>query len=250
MMTQTQDPGMLANMRWWLRWRGHQPQGKPPALAENGVLQTIAEREEAVATIEKLGLPLYADRPKNWDSLVALSAILSRTSPTARVLDAGAVPGAVILPWLAMYGYRDLVGINLDVGKPFNVGPIRYEHGDITKTSFPDASFDAITCLSVIEHGVPLEPYMAEMARLLKPGGVLVTSTDYWHEHVPTDGKVAWGAPVKVFEPADVRAMIAHGEQLGLRPTGALELGCKDRVVHWKRMNLDYTFVVFTLVKA
>ena len=35
-------------------------------------------------------------------------------------------------------------------------------------------SFDAITCQSVIEHGVDLEAYFREMARILKKGGHLI----------------------------------------------------------------------------
>jgi len=241
---------VIAEARWWWRWRGHDPRARPARVPENAVLRTIAERERAVDAIEQLGLPKYDDRPKNWDSLAALSAILARTGPDARVLDAGAVPNAVILPWLAMYGYRDLVGINLDVKRAFEVGPIRYERGDLTRTEFADASFDAITCLSVIEHGVPTDAYLAEMARLLKPGGILVTSTDYWHEPIATDGKVAWGAPVKVFQPAEIRSMLARGDAFGLRPTGELAYVCDEKVVHWKRMRLDYTFIVFTLERA
>jgi SAM-dependent methyltransferase len=242
--------GLVPRMRWWWRWRGHLAAGRPTERAENAVLRTLAEREAAVAEVERLGLPLYDDRPKNWDSLVALHAILSRTDASSRVLDAGAVPNSVILPWLAMYGYHDLVGINLDVKRPFAIGPIRYDHGDITRTEFADASFDAITCLSVIEHGVPVDSFLAEMARLLKPGGVLVTSTDYWHAPVDTAGLVAWGAPVKVFQADDIRALVECARSLGLTPTGELDLACEERVVHWKRMRLDYTFVVLTFERA
>ncbi len=246
----------LAELRWWWRWRGHRPDASVADAkellaprSENATLKTAAERDAAIADVERLGLPVYGDPPKNWDSLAALRAILSRTDTNARVLDAGSVPEAVILPWLSLLGYHDLVGINLDVKRPFRVGPIRYEHGDITRTDFEPASFDAITCLSVIEHGVPVEPYLTEMARLLKPGGVLVTSTDYWHEPVPAEGKTAWGAPVKVFVADEIRAMLRHAASVGLKPTSELDLTCQDKVVHWKRQDLDYTFVVFTLVR-
>ena len=246
---------LLAGIRWWWKWRGFHPKAsiadaKQPVHTENAVLKTTAERDAAIARVEQLGLPIYEEPSKNWDSLAALSAIVSRTGTSARVLDAGSVPEAVILPWLSLFGYRDLIGINLDVKRPFHVGPIRYERGDITKTPYESASFDAITCLSVIEHGVPVVPYLAEMARLLKPGGVLITSTDYWHEPVDTKGKTAWGSPVKVFVADEIRAILRDAEAVGLRPTTDIDLACQDKVVHWTRQNLDYTFVVFTFTRA
>ena len=51
--------------------------------------------------------------------------------------------------------------------------------------------------MSVIEHGVPLKPYFEEMYRLLKPGGILITSTDYYPEPIDTRNKMAHEAPIK-----------------------------------------------------
>jgi SAM-dependent methyltransferase len=238
-----------SRLMWRLRWGGHRARARPPPLPENAVLKTRAQWQSSVRLARGLGLPAYHDAPKNWDSLAALSAILRRTGPEARVLDAGAAPRAVILPWLALYGYRDLVGINLELGSRYFVGRVAYEHGDITATRFADASFDAIACLSVVEHGVELGAYFREMARVLAPGGVLVTSTDYWHEPVDTGGKRAWGAPVRVFTRADIEAAIATAERAGLSLTGPLELDCLERAVHWRGYDLRYTFLVFTLEK-
>lgn len=50
---------------------------------------------------------------KNWDGLAALACILQTTRTSATVLDAGAALGSMILPWLFLYGYRSLVGVNL-----------------------------------------------------------------------------------------------------------------------------------------
>src|SRR5437764_470272 len=64
---------------------------------------------------------------------------------------------------------------------------------DLTRTPFRDQSFDVITCLSVIEHGVELEAYVREMSRLLRPGGYLITSTDFWCQPVDTAGIFPFG---------------------------------------------------------
>ncbi len=50
-----------------------------------------------------------------------------------------------ILPWLFLYGYKRLFGINLVFKEKTKRGPITYKHGDVTRTDYAPASFDAIT---------------------------------------------------------------------------------------------------------
>lgn len=92
--------------------------------------------------------------------------------------------------------------------EPVRRGAIVYEHGDITRTKYPSASFDSITCLSVVEHGVDLGAWLCEMSRILKPGGILFTSTDYWETPIDTREQTAYGAPVRIFSRADVQEIL------------------------------------------
>ncbi len=121
------------------------------------------------------------------------------------------------MPALFLYGYRDLHGINLSFTDAARRGPIRYIPGDLTGTPYADSSFDAITCLSVIEHGVPLSDYFREMFRLLKPGGLLITSTDYWPTPIDTRGQIAHGSPIKIFSRAEVEAALEIAKSSGLQ---------------------------------
>ncbi|MCE1235666.1 MAG: methyltransferase domain-containing protein [Hyphomicrobiales bacterium] len=50
---------------------------------------------------------------------------------------------------------------------------------DITSIPEPDASFDAILCTEVLEHLPDPVPALREMARLLKPGGVLILTAPF-----------------------------------------------------------------------
>lgn len=50
-------------------------------------------------------------------------------------------------------------------------------HGDLASAGFPDAAFDLITVRHVIEHIPEPHPFMAELARILKPSGRLVIET-------------------------------------------------------------------------
>ncbi len=229
--------------------------GEPPAARseydppENGTLKTRAEWEAAVRELRRLGLPVHYDAPKNWDTLAALRAVLRYTEPTDPVLDAGAALYSTILPSLWRYGYQRLVGCNLEFGRRVRRGPAEFRYADLTATDFADASFGAITCLSVIEHGVDLTAYFKEAARLLRPGGVLVTSTDYFSEPIDTTGLTAYGQPVRIFTPEEITEAVEIARGFGLEPTGELDLSCVERTVTWKWYGLEYTFLVFTLRK-
>ena len=208
----------------------------------NRALQDEVQVEAAVAEVTRCGLPAHNDRPKNWDLLVALGSILEHARPTGPVLEMGAPRYSRLLPWLALYEYRQLEGIDLVFQAEVRDGPIRYRRMDLTATTFPDRSFEAIACLSVVEHGVDMERYFAEAARLLRPGGVLVTSTDFWCEPVDVAGLEAYGGQVRIFDPADLASWLQVADRRGLEPVRPLDLRCGDRIVHWERMGLRYTF--------
>ena len=68
-------------------------------------------RCRSIEQVQRLGLPLVGGtaankEPKNWDSLAALELILKNTDPRASIFDAGGERYSMILPWLALYGYR------------------------------------------------------------------------------------------------------------------------------------------------
>jgi len=216
------------------------------------VLRSERDVQEALAEVARLGLPPHGNPAKNWDSLAALDLILRCTTPRARVFDAGGECYSRILPWLGLYGYTRLVVGNIEFEGPMPdyESAVTYERMDLTRTGFAAGSIDAITCLSVIEHGVDIDAYFREMARVLKPGGVLITSADFWDTPVQTRGQDAHGVGIRVLTPADVSAALACAEQHGFSLVAPLDLTVGDRVVHWARYDLRYTFVLFSLRKA
>ena len=222
-----------------------------PARAElpNAVLKSKAELREASEFGKQHHLPRHRAEEKNWDHLAAVRAILSSTARTACILDAGAEMYSNVLPALFACGYRRLYGMNLSFADPARRGPIRYLCGDITRTGFSEGFFDAVTCMSVIEHGVPLRPYFAEMFRVLKPGGLLITSTDYYPEPIDTTDKVAHGAPVKIFSRREAEEMMALAREIGFETTGRVDLATSARPIRWEEFGLEYTFLIFTVRK-
>jgi SAM-dependent methyltransferase len=221
----------------------------PRASLPNGILQNSSEWQEAAGNAKRLHLPLHRSPEKNWDHIAAVDAIVGSLPKTARILDAGAEFYSNVLPALFIYGYHDLYGINLSFTHPARRGPIRYLPGDITRTEFPDCFFDAVTCMSVIEHGVPLDAYFREMFRVLKPGGILITSTDYYPDPIDTTGKTAHGATIRIFSKRDAEEIFALAKTCGFQPTAEIDLDCRCRAVRWDLYELEFTFLIFTLRK-
>jgi len=100
-----------------------------------------------------------------------------------------------------------------------------------------------------MEHGVNLESYFRETWRILKPGGLLVTSTDYWQTPTETGGRHFYGVPIHAFTEEEVLNALHLAKRNGFAMTGPIELSCNEKVVYWGEVDLDYIFVVFTLQK-
>lgn len=225
------------------------PAKYPDAPWANSVLRTQEEVDKAVSQVKSLGLRVRGDLPKNWDSLATLDYILKNTDKNARIFDAGAALYSVILPWLFLYGYKNLIGGNCIFRKRIKRGPILYEYCDITKTNYENNSFDVVTCLSVIEHGVDLNSYFKEMSRILKVGGILITSTDYYETPMDTKGQVAYGVSIHIFTKEEIEEALNISERYGLFLTAPLDLTCNEKVVCWKQYDLRFTFLNFVLRK-
>ncbi len=218
----------------------------------NSVLKTEEEVRESIQKLKKLKLPPHNERPKNWDSYRVLSFILKHGSPTSYVLDVGCAEYGVILPWLELYGFSNLYGCDISFKRDFQRGRINYRRENLENTSFKSASFDFISSISVIEHGVNLENYFREMSRLLKPGGYLFTSTDYWSEPIDTKGIYPYGkelGEMKVFTREEIEELVKKAEEYGLKLIEPIDFSYKEKVVHWKRVGKSFTFILLVFKK-
>jgi glycosyltransferase involved in cell wall biosynthesis len=216
----------------------------------NTVLKTEQEVKESIENLKKLKLYPHGDQPKNWDCYRAFSFILNYGSPNAMILDVGSAEYCVILPWLELYGYLNLFGCDISFKEDFKKGKIHYSKQDLQKTNFDSCSFDFITSISVIEHGVDIHTYLKEMSRLLKPGGYLLTSTDYWPEPIDTEGLYPYGkalGEMKIYTRKDIDELVQIAQEYGLELTYPIDFLYKDKVVYWERVDKRFTFIFFVL---
>jgi ubiquinone/menaquinone biosynthesis C-methylase UbiE len=90
-------------------------------------------------------------------------------------------------------------------------------------TNFEDASFQAITSISVIEHGFDSMALLKEMSRLLKINGYFIASFDYWQDKIDTTGVKFFDMDWMIFSKQDISDFIEQAASYGLMPCGELQ---------------------------
>ncbi len=109
---------------------------------------------------------------------VEVDEVVSHGLPVGRGLDLGCGDGLLTRIILQEIGARELVGIDPDAAEAAQaklLGIYTAVHvvgGD--KVPEGDASFDWVLSNSVLEHIVDIEPVLAEVGRLLRPGGKFI----------------------------------------------------------------------------
>ena len=85
---------------------------------------------------------------------------------------------------------------------------LRFRRMDGTRLAFPDASVGAVVAFEVIEHVDDPPAFLAEVWRVLEPGGVAVLSTPN-AVHTSTDGKPGDPSHQREYTPDELRAVLA-----------------------------------------
>lgn len=153
--------------------------------------------------------------------------------PGARVLDLGCGEGRHV-HGLHMLGGLNVIGVDLDEASlekaraglaslpKSPTGTTRFETGDATALDFPDQSFDAVICSEVLEHLPDYDAAIAEIRRVLKPGGRACVSVPHaWPERIcwrlaPPPGGYAFepGGHIRIFDEVDLKVSV---ERRGFR---------------------------------
>jgi ubiquinone/menaquinone biosynthesis C-methylase UbiE len=131
---------------------------------------------EAIRKLMKLGLPamekLRTRQPpleKQFESI-----ILAKIQPHHLVLDAG----CGITTYAAVRGKcRMVIGVDADTRIIRNRHIDAIIHADLYNLPFPDRSFDIVMSWTVLEHIDNPQLCFKELARVCKPGGLMVHTT-------------------------------------------------------------------------
>jgi ubiquinone/menaquinone biosynthesis C-methylase UbiE len=178
------------------------------ATADGGVDPAVADDLDALLAVLRRAVreqqPPWADHPVireyaamcGWTIRTleygfvssALAGLAGAARARLRVLDVGSGV-APLCNWISRRGPEVVAvdplfsSIAAVVGERLNDlhgSHVRYAGGRGEQLPFPDASFDAVTCVSVLEHLPPGNDRiaLAEMARVLKTGGSLLLTFD------------------------------------------------------------------------
>jgi SAM-dependent methyltransferase len=189
------------------------------------------------------------DRNKGWDVLRTIQFLEQNVEKTWPILDVGAY-GSEILCGLHKLGFSDLTGMDLNprvTAMPY-AGSIRYQVGDFTNTRFASSAFCAVTAISVLEHGFNSSGFFREFARILKPGGYLLCSVDYWPEKIDTSGIKAFGLDWMIFSRQDLLELLEDAHRFNFVPVGPLNFQACERTANW--CNRKYTYAWVALQKT
>jgi 2-polyprenyl-3-methyl-5-hydroxy-6-metoxy-1,4-benzoquinol methylase len=188
---------------------------------------TGAPSDRLRETYERRAELQYATPPELPDVRVdrkfnRLTALISGTLPAESLLDAGCGDGR----FLAAIARRPDCPARL-AGSDISETILRtaaqtlarenataeLAQANLEHLPFADASFDRVLCVQVIEHLLDPSLGIAELARVLKPGGILVLSTDSSRNHISRALNFPRSALVRLFKLTGRHAQVTfpHG---------------------------------------
>jgi SAM-dependent methyltransferase len=151
-------------------------------------------------------------------------------------------------------GVRDLLWAMRDAGEVPESHEAQAVRGDALRLPFADGTFDRIIASEVMEHLRDDTGAMAELTRVLKPGGIMAVTVPAW---LPE--KICWtlsaeyhaplseGGHVRIYTEDQLRHRMADA---GLEPSGSHRAHALHSPYWWLRCAVGPTNDTHPLVKA
>lgn len=210
------------------------------------LLKSRKEVEECTDFLKKNGFVSHNLKCKDWDIAHLISAI-----GEGNFLDMGSSDSYILKNLCIRRTAGEKYGVDLQE-PDVPLSDVNYSIGDLMNTGLPGEHFDAVTCLSVLEHQVDYDRFAAEASRLLRNGGRLFITFDYWEPKIKT--------PVKLYnldwQPLDrtlVEQLIKACSDKGLQIDAPFDYSLGKPVIKWgyyaPHPDVSYTFAMASFTK-
>ncbi len=164
--------------------------------------------------------PAWFDEARLIVQRPVLEQVLGDRPLEGRVLNAGCGEG-LYAPFIETFaGVRAIVNMDVHAPRVARTRADRRHHdqcGSLEALPFSDGAFDGTVCTEVLEHVPDDRTAVAELARVTRPGGLLLMS-------VPT--------PPAPFDPAHVREGYAPAELSALLAASGFDVLASERCLH------------------
>jgi 2-polyprenyl-3-methyl-5-hydroxy-6-metoxy-1,4-benzoquinol methylase len=163
----------------------------PHSAADDGRLGIVLKNRQAKAKDFFSGI---ADR---WDTIreefehpdIRIGAISALVTPKLKILDIGTGTGAMLPVFaaaaetvVALDNSEAMLARARALCRTEGLENVQFCNADVGDIPFADALFDACNCSMVLHHVVQPEAALAEMARVVRPGGHLMVTAFCRHE--------------------------------------------------------------------
>jgi SAM-dependent methyltransferase len=208
-------------------------------------LRSRAEIERCTEYLKRNGLASHAVICKDWE----IAHIISDLSD-GNLLDMGS-SDSYILKNAVIKGIKgEKFGIDLRAPN-VPLAEVSYIEGNLLQVPLPGEYFQNITCLSVLEHDVDFGKFSGEAARLLKKGGTLYVTFDYWNPKIGTKTKL-YGLAWDILDKGDVLRFIQECANQGLKLVEDIDWTVGDAVInenYCAPAKVSYTFGMLVFKK-
>jgi SAM-dependent methyltransferase len=174
----------------------------------------------------------YVERPERFNTWPLVAGLLPQSVARLEI-------GPGLRPRLPVAG-TDFIDLSAAAVSQLNARKGRAVVGEITDLPFADGRFDLVAAFDVIEHVDDDRRVWGELARVLKPGGVLLCSMPLHPSHWTTFDACVGHA--RRYEPAALQTLLVHHgfeiEQsavFGMQPNNARLLDFGVRMLNRKR---------------
>ncbi|MBC7541004.1 MAG: methyltransferase domain-containing protein [Bacteriovorax sp.] len=178
---------------------------------------------------------------KSWDVLTILQLIEKyKPNKDANIYDMGSYNCEIPLA-LWWRGYRNIMAADFNTkGRAINWygNKIQFRQENFYKSTIPAHSLDVITALSVIEHGFEQVEFFKVCSDLLKPGGLVLITTDFHSTKIPIDPEFRiFNLSYIIFSSEEIIQLIAEAKKNGF------ELISEEREQNWDTSEYPIEFL-------